>query len=222
MQLPCRWNNKEGWDFHIKDKNIMRDRIAEFEDGKEINLLELAKMIFLRQWMDDDGEGNPPNYNWIKEVLEEIQYKVENGEFHPGLIERKIYLKIIFSVLTLFKQDSAYQERMGGWLTVTALDPSKWLECKDKEERIEYFNKLYKWWDKNDKRERTRNMIGSTIKLFINQYSSSPFVEEATNYFYQRFCEHRGEWQIVNFYDPKLWYPVGRGSIQNAILGGMG
>jgi len=222
MHLPNRWTNKEGWLFHIKDSGIMRLIVEHIRNDDEVPLEKLEEMEFRREWMQDDGEGNPPNYDLLKSLADELQYKIENGEFKPSFIERRVYLKMIFYVLVKMKQDSAYRERMGAWLSVTMLDPAKWQACKSREDRVLYFWKLHKWWDENDQRARTKPWIDALIKEFIKRYDSSDFVEECTNWFYNALIERRKEWVIDVSYDPKNWYPVGRGYVQNKIRGGMG
>ncbi|HQN92093.1 MAG TPA: hypothetical protein PK336_07505, partial [Methanoculleus sp.] len=115
MHLPNRWTNKEGWLYHIKDSGIMRLIVEHIRNGDEVPLEKLEEMEFRREWMQDDGEGNPPNYDLLKSLADELQYKIENGEFKPSFIERRVYLKMIFYVLVKMKQDSAYRERMGAW-----------------------------------------------------------------------------------------------------------
>lgn len=222
MNLPNRWTNKEGWLYHIKDSGIMRSIVDMITTNKEVDLEALTEMEFRREWMQDDGEGNPPNYDLLKSIADELQYKIEQGEFTPSFIERKVYLKFIFYVLVKMKQDSAYRERMGGWLSVTMLDPISWQKCETKEERIAYFWKLHRWWYAADKRKRTKPWIDALIKEFIRRYESSEFIEGCTNWFYATLIEHRSEWKIDSFYDPKNWYPTGRGYVQNKIRGGMG
>lgn len=222
MQLPARWTNKEGWAFHIKDKGIVRECLEEIRDGKEPDLSRLENMEFRREWMQDDGEGNPPNYDLLKDLADKLQHLVESGEFKPSFLERKIYLKWTFLSLTNFKQDSAYRERIGGWLTVLMLDPSPWMAAKTKEERVAYLKKQHKWWYNVDERKRTRPWIDGIIKTFIRQYEKSEFVEQCTNWFYDSLIECRSEWKVDMIYDPSNWYPKGRGYIQNKIRGGMG
>ena len=200
----------------------MRVLVEHIRSGEEVPLEKLEEMEFRREWMQDDGEGNPPNYDLLKSLADELQYKVENGEFKPSFLERRVYLKMIFYVLVKMKQDSAYRERMGAWLSVTMLEPAKWQACKSREDRVLYFWKLHKWWDENDQRARTKPWIDALIKEFIKRYDSSDFVEECTNWFYNALIERRKEWVIDASYEPKNWYPVGRGYVQNKIRGGMG
>lgn len=222
MWLPARWTDKQGWDFHIKDTGIVRECIQDVESGKDINIERIGEMTFKREWMEDHGEGNPPNYDWLKETAEELFHRVEAGEFKPGFIERKVYQKSIFYGLTKFKQDSAYREIMGAWLTVTVLDPAPWNEALTKEDRVAYLNRLCKWLDQNYQRKRTKPWVMALLSDFIKRYESSEFVEQTTNWFYDKLVEHREKWLIDEAYDPKKWYPVGRGYIQNKIRGGMG
>ena len=69
MQLFARWTNKESWGFHIKDKGIVREYIAKSDGGEGDPSLEgFEQMEFRREWMQDDGEGNPPNYDLLKSI----------------------------------------------------------------------------------------------------------------------------------------------------------
>lgn len=222
MQLPARWTNKDGWAFHKKDKDIVRECLQEVQDGKEPDLSRLEQMEFRREWMQDDGEGNPPNYDLLKDLADQLQHKVESGEFKPSFLERKIYLKWTFMSLTNFKQDSAYRERIGGWFTVLMLDPAPWLAAKTKEDRVAFLKRQHKWWAQAEERKRTKPWIDGIIRTFINRYESSEFVEQCTNWFYDSLIERRAEWKVDLIYDPAHWYPKGRGYIQNKIRGGRG
>jgi hypothetical protein len=222
VNLPARWTDKEGWQFHIEDTGIVRECIQDIEAGKEVDIERIEKMVFKQAWMENDGEGNPPNYDLIKAICEEIFFKTDAGEFHPGFIERRVYRKAIQYALVKLKQDTAYREIMGGWLTVTMLNPTAWTNLEDKESRIAYFKKLVKWLDDNYKRERTKPWVMELLGEFLRRYNTSTFVEESTNYFYNRLIEQKEKWMIDSAYDPSQWYPVGRGFIQNEVRGGRG
>ena len=223
MKLPARWTNPEGWDFHIKDTGIIRECIGDIERGEEINFERFDGMVFKREWMEDHGEGNPPNYNLLKELAEKYLELVHDGEFPKmSLIEKMIYQKWIFYSLTKFKQDTAYREIMGGWLTVLILDPSPWISAETKEDRVAYFERQQKWLDTSYKRERTKPWVMMIINEFLKRYMNSEFVEASANWVYDRLVERRKEWQLIKDYDPQFWYPIGRGQIQNKIRGGRG
>ena len=223
MQLSNRWTNKEGWLFWIKDTGAVRryiDKILVGEEDPDLSIL--GEMEFKREWMEDHGEGNPPNYEWLKGVADELQNKIISGTFTPGIIENQIVQKAIFYGLTKYKQDTAYRELMGGWLTVTVLDPSPLIAATTKEERVAYLHRLEKWMALNYKRERTKPWVMALIADFIRRYERSEFVEQATDWFYNQLIEYREKWQISDEFNPVNWYPVGRGYVQNKIRGGRG
>lgn len=223
MRLPARWTDKEGWDFHIFDTGIVRQCIEDVVRGEEVDISRAKDMVFRREWMENHGEGNPPNFDWLKERADILVHMIESGETpKPSVIERLVYHKWILYTLTKFKQDTAYRELMGGWVTLLALDPAPWTAAQTQEDRVNYLLKQRKWIDENYKRDRTKPWVLILIDEFISRYKSSEFVEFATNWMYDQIIENRKDWQIDTAYEPKNWYPVGRGYIQNKILGGRG
>lgn len=231
MDLPARWTNPTGWAFHVDDANIIRDYVsnvnyrpatADPETADEENLQRLEGLKFRREWMENSGEGNPPNYDWIKSVTEEFTDLVLQGKFVPGFIEKRVFQNVIFYTLTKFKQDIAYREVMGGYMTVIVLDPVKWVSCQTKEDRIGYLLRMRKWLDQSYQRPGRKEMVMTIYDEFVKRYTKSLFVEQAVNWFIDQLIKHQPEWVVDPAYNPKTWYPVGRGQIQNLVCAGEG
>ena len=107
-------------------------------------------------------------------------------------------------------------------MTTLVLDPAPWSQAESKEDKIKYLERQKTWLESNYKRERTKGWVMIVVNEMIKRYKSSEFVEGVLNWFYDQIIDHRAEWQLDSCYDPKQWYPVGRGLIQNKIRGGMG
>lgn len=215
MRLSNRYTDDQSWQFHIEDKELIR-KVLQSPDCKATDLLKA--LITKEEWMRNDGEGEPPNYQFI------LKLKTAYLEYKKTIkvpIKDKLWIdKMVDWIVALFYQDSAYVERMGGAICFFIFNRKLW-EDKTKEERTQLLFSFHQWWDKNDKRDRTRWMIDSMIKCVIKRYMKQAFWMKSINFCIDYVLEHSDEFEPQPLYEPKNWYPAGRGYVQNEIFGGM-
>lgn len=213
MKISNRWfESDDAWDFHIANKNIWRRII----DGASIETLIDLKLK--REWLTDEGEGHPPNYLLIEKAVSDYFAFLESEKIKVPEPENRLIDKVAGFVKGIYRQDSAYFERIGGVITVLIVAEPQWVG-KTRTERLKVLEKTEKWFVENDKRKRTINWMKFFFDYAIKKYKTNEFYEKSINFFVDWFIANKNEWVIVGVYDPKMWYPAGRGQINAKIHG---
>jgi len=219
MKISNRWfeGNGDAWTFHIENKNVWRRLI----DMATPDLESLLALKFKRDWLNDDGEGHPPNFELLSRMKDAYFEWIEEEKIVIPEMESKVIDKVWNFGLGIYRQDSAYFERIGGILSVLIYNEEAWVG-KDKHSRVKLLEKMRKWFKENDKRKRTINWMLWFFDYFIKKYKTDEFYEKSINMLVDWLLAHKAEWVNVPMYDPKNWYPASRGVINNAVHGRMG
>lgn len=215
MRVSNRYDDHESWIYHIEDKEILRKVIQS--DCKATDLFKA--FIFKEEWARNDGEGEPENWQFILQLRD--AYKEYKKTIKVPIKEKLFIDKLVDYIVSLFYQDSAYLERMGGCITFFIYNRKLW-EGKNKKERQAALRAFYDWWDKNDKRERTKWMISGLMNCLFIRYEKQEFWMKSVDFCIDWIIEHADEWKPQPMYEPKNWYPNGRGMVQNMVWGGQG
>jgi len=214
MKINNKWIDETAWTFHIDDKNLIRDAIAD-DSCKKLKIL--SGLVVKPEWMKCDGEVEPPNVQFMRDLRAAYLEWVKTQEvpaFESAFLE-----KAIDFIVTLFKQDSAYFERIGGIVTFFIYNRFRWVD-KSKEERLQLLKEAKMWWSMEDERERTKTWINNIWNCVIRGYENREFWTKSIDFTIDYFIENNGKWVIVEMYDPKKWFPRGRGQVNNLIHGG--
>lgn len=214
-----KWENEEAWNFHIRDKNKMREIILSDDEDK---MKELAEIPLDEKLLtpDNPNEGDPPNMDFLRKMWAEY-YKYAQQIGIP--IFERVWLESGGKrILALYRQDSAYAERIGGVMQYIMYNGKAWKRCKTKKQRLEFINDAKAWWNENDARDRTRPWIEKMWNKMIDWYARKEFWEKSVNFIINYCVDHEKEWQAHVMFDPKVWYPRGRGTINIGVHGGMG
>lgn len=206
-----KWINREAWTFHITNKNLLKQIISS---GKDKDLEQLTGLQIDDKWLINEGEGDPPNMDWIRR-MDEAWRKEFEGEIPIWLSfgEKK--------VIALFRQDSAYSERIGGIINWIIFNEKYWRSCQTKKDRVKFIEDIRDWWNEADRRERSREWILTMWNRLIKWYQKKPFWEKTINFLIEYTLEHKDEWQPNQIYDPKTWFPRGRGQMNDLVHGGI-
>lgn len=211
-----KWENEESWTFHITNKNLMRDIIMsdDDEDVKRLSDIQLKD-----EWLVNQGEGDPPNMAFIRNTWDKYwEYTQKKG---IPIFERLWLERSGRFVVSLYRQDSAYAERIGGVIQWIIYNEKSWKKCRNKKQRIEFIRDCMEWWNENDQRDRTRTWIQRIWDKVLVWYEKKEFWEHSINFLINYVVEHKGEWQSNQMYDPAVWFPRGRGQINNFVHGGV-
>jgi len=209
-----KWENEESWNYHIKNKNLIREVI---DSDNEEDLQKLATLTWDDKWLINEGEGDPPNMDFIRRLHTDYMAWAEKN---MPLLE-KVWLPLTAKkIVSLYRQDSAYAERIGGVIVWIQYNEALWKKCKTKKEKIEFLESARDWWNENDTRDRTRGWILHAWNKIIGWYGKKEFWERSVNFLVNWTIEHKNDWQPNQMYDPKVWFPRGRGHINNLVHGG--
>lgn len=153
-------------------------------------------------------------------------WKQMNGKFGEGYdrnkIERsrKIVEKGFLIFIAVYRNDSAYFERLGGMISFLASNKERLLKIKnlDQEHAIILEN-LHQWWKDNDTRIRTKLWINNAFKLLIKKYKTDMYYRRCINMCLIFIVNNADRWQDDNTFHPDNWFPKKRGKFCNAMFG---
>ncbi len=245
-RIPNRWydgSEGDGYVFHIKDKDLIRTVIADPQPISIRQKLALLNDIVIRKaWMEktQPGEVDPDNYGLLVRLKEDyLKWLADNKIKVPTFIGVNFEDKLDW-ILTLFRQDSAYFERMGGIITFMLINSEPRYQCvkegildsemqvtrnvwtNNKKDRLEGLQMTRKWWSDWDLRDRTKVMIGTIFDYLIYEYQHVEFFTRSIDFMIDWMLEHKKEWKVVTMYDPRQWYARGKGQINYLVHGRMG
>jgi hypothetical protein len=212
-------HGEDQWQFHNVDKQYIKEMVSSPDPWSKLELLKQMVIPDKTTYLANSGEGEPPNWRLLLELKKRFMY--EYTKWGPSLTERLIMDKVWNMFLLLYKQDTAYFERIGGALTAMLANKDAF---RNKRDRLAALMKLRDWWDENDARESKRPLINSIFMMVINGYQNKPFVEKAVDWTLEMFFalekEEAYNWKIVDQFDPNNWFPSKRcGGINYVILG---
>jgi len=216
-RINNKWENEESWNYHITSKNIMRE-VINSDNDEDLN--RLNEIQFDEKILENTGEGDPPNMDFIRKLwAESFAYAQQIG---MPLLVRPWFEKGGKWVVSLYRQDSAYAERIGGIIQYIMYNEKAWKKCKNKKQRLEFIKDTRDWWNENDTRDRTRGWIMKMWNRAIKWYEKNEFWEKMINFVINWCIDHgNAEWQPHQMYDPKVWFPRGRGAINVQLHGGI-
>lgn len=215
-RVSNKWENEVSWNYHITSKNIMRE-VIESDDDKDLE--RLNEINFDENLNCDGGEGDPPNMDYIRKGWAEYYAYAEKKGI--PLLTRPWLKRAGDWIVSLYRQDSAYAERIGGIINYVIFNEKAWKKCRNKKQRLEFLTDTRDWWNENDARDRTRGWIMKMWNRVLRWYEKDEFWEQSVNFLINWALDHKSKWQPHQMYDPKVWFPAGRGSVNNAVHGGL-
>jgi len=219
VKIPNRWFDGatgDGWNFHGKDKTLIRDFFAL--EGKPSAFKVLKMLTLKKEWLKDDGEGNPENFLLLMKLKDDYFAEVKSRKIRVPMLENMVLEKAWDFLLTLYRQDSAYFERIGGVITYIITNEKLW--TKDVEARRAFIRGIKAWWKVNDMRPRARDIIEYIFDYIIRKYETEPFYTRSIDFVIDWIIAHKAEWVMHQFYSPDWWYPKGKGQVNWMIHGG--
>jgi len=217
MKLSNKYyDGKDGdsYNFHIKDKDLIRQVLV---DPKPMTIRLLHQLVLKKSWIENEGEGSPEGFDYLKTMYSEYEKWLKEKHLKIPTVERLVYKKAWCFVLALFRQDSAYYERIGGMVTFIQYQKEKWGTTK--EDHLKFLVMMKFWWNENDLRDRTRWMIAAIFDYLIAKYQKTLFYTQSIDWCINYLIDHKEEWKLVPNYDPSNWYPKGKGQINWLVHG---
>lgn len=208
LRIGWSWGSDDGWILHRNIKDGLWGCLNE--DGG-INLLPIFKIIasVKESWLDvRPGDKVPPNYKLFKYLFD--NYKKIYRNLKPSIIYRVGIIRVMILVLTLFKEDSAYTERLGG-LSQYILDHSDDWVKGDIEARLLALEDLKLWWYEEDWRARQKDTFAKLFDWVIEKYETDEFIRNTVDFWIDGIIINKSNWIYDDFFTPIRWYPRGKG-----------
>jgi hypothetical protein len=209
-----RPHNDDGWEFHNEQKNIARHALQK----EKLSLSDLAALsIDTKFFKLDKGDPDKPNLKFLDKMYHEYERYRKTIKYQ----EKKLSIKERIAInqagkflLALYKQDSAYYERIGGHVTLFISNEENW-----KKDKIASLISYYNWWNINDVRGYSKKWINSAWVTLIELYQTKEFVKLSVDWIMEYLFAHKEEWVTDGEFDPKRWYPRGKGQITYLVSG---
>ena len=214
MQISNRPHNPDGWEFHNQQKQIARQALEK----EKLTLSDLAALsIDIKFFRIDKGDPDKPNYAFLMKMNSEYE-KFRKTHKH---YEKKLSMKERIALnqagkflLALYKQDSAYYERIGGHICTFIANEELW-----KKDHVQALHFYYDWWSKNDIRGYSKKWINSAWVTLIELYQEKEFIRMSVDWIMEYLHAHKDEWKMDPEFHPDRWYPKGKGQITYLVSG---
>jgi hypothetical protein len=218
MRVNNKWTTDENaYIFHVQNKNLMREAIAEKGNCKKLAILK--DLVIELKWVNNENnEGDPANMELIRQLWASY-YAWAKKEGIP-LFELPFLEKAGMKVVALYRQDSAYFERMGGIMFYFIYNMQRW-KGKGKSARLQVLKDARDWWYEEDKRERTRNWIDNIWGCMISGYQKRPFWEKSINFIIDWIIDHKDQLVYDPNYDPRKWFGREKGKLNMGVHAGL-
>ena len=209
MDIGVTWDTPDGWLLHRANKLPIWKALYERRFGLKL----LAQIIMIKEsWIElKIGHAYPPNYPLLKFIRD--GYQRNSRGFGGTALHRTAVNKAGILLLTLYKEDSAYTERLGGMMQHILDNAENWRSAS-KENRVLLLRELRDWWYAEDWRQRFKDRVTFMIDWVIERYERDPFITHSLNYVIDMLLANKNNWeQADDVFRPESWYPRGKGQI---------
>lgn len=217
-----KWNTKESFTFHITAKDQLRSVIESDEDRvEELVSLPINPALAICE-AGDGGMVKGEDFlvamfnNWKQMAPKYLEgYDKSKAESVRTITEKGFQM-----LIAVYRNDSAYFERIGGMIAFLASNSDKLAKIKnvDQEHSI-IIEGLHRWWKSNDKRLRSKLWIDRAFKILIKKYKTDTFYRRSINMCLIFIANNADKWQDDETFHPDNWFPKRRGKFCNAMFG---
>ena len=221
-----RWNTDESFLFHITTKNDIREILDNDVDKSGALIDGLADLPVNERWaMCEAGDGGfVKGEDFLQGMFQNFKGNATKyiDITDPALRDRKIagVIKAANMAIAVYRNDSAYFERLGGMMTflVNNVDKLKKIKNVDQEYSI-IIEGLHRWWKVNDKRLRSKLWIDGAFRIAIHKYKTDMFYRRTINMCFIFIANNAEHWKDDEVFNPENWFPKRRGKFCNAMFG---
>lgn len=216
MKIGGLWDTDIAWNLHIESKNTFRKMIAEDPDAKGSSLRILREMVFDDRLAYEKTDKLVLNEAFLYNLT--VDYKAAYKKYKPGIIEKQLMEKMINFILAIYRNDSAYFERIGGVVSFIVHNHQRFNNMEG-----DYYDELIRirdWWDANDQRERTRSWIMWVFNFAINKYKKDKFYKKSINHALYWIHLNAKLWKHNPNYHPDYWFGKKKGKQVMELYGG--
>ena len=227
MKVSGLTRTPSGKKFHVDMKT---DFLHIAVDEKPIN--DMENLNIDPAWLKDDGEGNPPNYEFLAAMKEKYFESFDKILAKSGMIDQvtirisKPAIENMWNIfLAVFRQDETYTERIGFAMNTIIRNEEKYRAGED------IFEIVVEEFFKIEKRQDRIYFYQSIVKWARKIKGSSKFFILSLQWICEYIYAHKYEWMEVvmdvkgmDMYAPKNWggNPGGRSDLWLLIHNGRG
>jgi len=223
-----KWVEKEAFLFHITTKDKIRG-IIEGDVDKTGGLLdELSELPVNEKWaICEPGDGGyVKGEDFLMAMLNNwrgMSAKYLTGVYNDKAKDEKAIKNVenaALMAIAVYRNDSAYFERLGGMVSflVSNVDKLRKVKTVDQEHSA-ILEGLYRWWKVNDKRLRSKVWIDGAFRIAIKRYKTDMFVRRTINMCLIFIANNADHWKDDETFNPNNWFPKKRGKFCNAMFG---
>jgi len=213
------WKGKEAFNLHKAFKGLIYAIINRDPDLLEDHIDEILDAPFNEKWAQcEAGDGGMVlneeflgslTYNYLK-VIDKFQPASEK--------EKKFAIRSAQVIMTLYRNDTAYFERIGGTVAYIVNNKDKFLKIQNFDaENSKLLESIFNWWRINDHRLRSRFVITRLFKFTIKRYKTNMFYRRSINMALLFTAKNADKWTDNDEYNPANWFPRKRGKFANAL-----
>lgn len=195
------WFTEDGWIFHHDDKELIVAELAK----DDFDIVQMEKLnLDYDKYLKEEPNDRTLNYAWYKEMVDD--YFLCWAKFKVPVIYQMGIKKFSKFALLKYKDDTAYFDRMGGVTVFILLNDAVWKKCRTKQDKKDFIDGIYLWWQENDKRERTHGWISKVFEIALKKYETHSFVEQSFNWMIDWIIKHKKRFVLHENYLPEKWY----------------
>lgn len=220
------WNTAESFLFHITTKNKIREVIENDPNCEGLLLNSLADLPVNERWaICEPGDGgNVKGEDFLWAMLKNYKDNIDNylTDTDPEQRERQKAgaINCANMALAVYRNDSAYFERLGGMVSFLSANVDKLNKIKNVDQEYSIILEgLHRWWKSNDKRLRSKLWIDGTFKILIKKYKTDMFFRRSINMCLIFIVKNHEHWADDESFNPDNWFPKRRGKFCNAMFG---
>ena len=216
-----RWNTAESFLFHITTKNQIRE-VVESEDDL---IDKLADLPVNDKWaICEPGDGGfVKGEDFVVAMFNNWRSNADKYlDGYSGDKERakSIVTKGATMAIAVYRNDSAYFERLGGMISFLVSNKDKLKKVANiDQEHSAIIEGLHRWWKANDKRLRSKLWIDGAFKLILKKYKTDVFYRRTINMCLIFIVNNAEHWKDDETFNPNNWFPKKRGKFCNAMFG---
>lgn len=216
LRIGWMWATPDQWMLHRTTKDGLWKKLNSDED---FSLVDLTRLLAVKEeWIEmRPTDKIPVNYPLL--LFTWRHYYKDFRKLKPPLFWRLAIKKIGIFVLTLFKEDSAYCERIGGVIQYIIEHKEDWPK-DDKQTRLMALQDTRDWWYEEDWRTRGKERLLKLVNKIIDLYEHDEFIQKSLDFVIDMMIANESKWiRADGFFTPEKWYPRGKGQVNYVVHG---
>lgn len=220
------WNTAESFLFHITTKDQIRQILDDDPDKTGALLDKLADLPVDEKWATcepgDGGfvKGEDFLMGMFKNFKDTADVYLKDTDVDKRDNRKAGVIKAGNMAIAVYRNDSAYFERIGGMMSFLVANVDKLKKIKNvDQEHSAILEGLHRWWKVNDKRLRSKLWIDGAFRIALKKYKTDLFYRRVINMCFIFIANNAEHWKDDDTFNPDNWFPKKRGKFCNAMFG---